>query len=401
MKPRQPQSGFALVVTVLLLGLLLLVVFCLSALSRVGTGIAVGGTYQAQARQHALLGLGRALGELQDYAAEDDALTGMAGITGVPEGPGEVARHWCGVWNRDGEFLRWLSSGSSGAEVPVLTGVDAIALAASGTLGADGADREHVRVLALPVLVNTRDRTAVPLGHYAWWVGDEGVKLSLVLPGLKHGIDELLTLSPDAALLANVLSYEQASWVPTTVSQAVLAGQLRTNFHALGRTHLSWSGPAPVPGRLNVNSSSARYWRGVAASYNRLKAASAPAIGPANFGIWMRDHVTLADTAAGKPANTPYSSVTQFLNSAALAGALGDDQERLLAFGDVMRSWLTVRSDTFRVRAYGESVNPADATRVESTAWCEAIVQRLKDDPGSTQGRFVITYFRWLGPDDL
>ena len=66
-----------------------------------------------------------------------------------------------------------------------------------------------------------------------------------------------------------------------------------------------------------------------------------------------------------------------------------------------MRSWLAVRSDTFRIRAYGDAVNPSDPTKVESTAWCEAIVQRIKDDPASPRGRFVITYFRWLSPDDI
>jgi hypothetical protein len=401
MNPRQRPSGFALIVIVLLLGLLVLVMYGLSVLTRIGTEVAAGGVYQVQARQHALLGLGQAVGGLQQFAVDDEVLTGMAGISGTPEGAGEVARHWCGVWDRNGQFLRWLASGESGVGLPDLTGSDAIVLAANGTLGADGIDREHVRVRALPVVVNGRDGIARRLGHYAWWVGDEGVKLSLVLPEAKQGIDEFLTLAPDAPLLANVLSYEQASWVPASVSQAVLAGQLRTNFHALGRTHLGWAGPALAPGRLNVNSSSARYWRGVAATYNRIKAAPAPAIAPADFGIWMRDHVALVDTGTGRAAYSPYSSIDQFLNGAALAGALGGDNQRLQAFAEAMRPWLAVRSDTFRVRAYGDAVNPSDATRVEATAWCEAIVQRLKDDPVSTQGRFVITYFRWLGVDDL
>jgi hypothetical protein len=39
---------------------------------------------------------------------------------------------------------------------------------------------------------------------------------------------------------------------------------------------------------------------------------------------------------------------------------------------------LTVRSDTFLVRAYGDAVNPATGA-VESRAWCEAMVQRVPD----------------------
>ncbi len=382
-------SGFALIITIVLLALLVLVVYCLSALSRVGTEISASGAYQVQARQHALLALSQAIGALQRDASRDGVLTGMAGIAGIPEGAGQPARHWCGVWDFNGQFIRWLASGEAGPVVPPLTGANSVELVGSGSLGADGADREHVRVLAIPIVVNTHDRTRVRLGSYAWWVGDEGVKLSAVLATGRHGIDELVTLSPDAPALANALSYEQIALVPTTVTSTVLAGQLRTSFHSLGRTHLGLVGATQVPGLLNVNSSSARYWRGVAATYNRLKPASAPSITSASFGTWMRDHITLA------------GSIDLFLGSATLAGALNNNTDTLAAFGEVMRPQLAVRSDTFRVRAYGDAVNPADATRVESVAWCEAIIQRTVGVSGDNQGLLVIVYFRWLGPDDI
>lgn len=400
MKMHHSRAGFALVVTVLLLGLLMLVVYGLSALGRVGMEISASGTYQVQARQHALLGLGEAMARLEREAAGDDRCTGMAGITGISEGANQPARLWCGVWDRNGQFVRWLVSGASGPIVPSLNGPDSLVILGAGALGADGNDHEHIRVLSQPVIVNTRERAGVTLGRYAWWVGDEGVKLSAVLPDEKHGIDELITLPPDAPLLANTLTYEQIGLVPATVSSAVLAGQLRTNFHALGRTHLSLVGGVSLPGRLNVNTTSARYWRGVAATYNRLKPVTAAAIPAAAFGSWMRDHLPLADPAAGKSASAPYASVDLFLNGAALSGALGENSGLQQAFVEVMRPWLAVRSDTFRVRAYGESLNPAGGA-VESVAWCEAILQRVKDDPAGSEGRFIITYFRWLGPEDI
>ena len=67
---------------------------------------------------------------------------------------------------------------------------------------------------------------------------------------------------------------------------------------------------------------------------------------------------------------------------------------------------LTVRSDTFKIRAYGDAMNPADVgvagARPEAVAYCEAIVQRTNDDDPLGHGeKFVITYFRWLGPDDI
>jgi hypothetical protein len=62
---------------------------------------------------------------------------------------------------------------------------------------------------------------------------------------------------------------------------------------------------------------------------------------------------------------------------------------------------LTVRSDTFRVRAYGEAVNPADPSSIEALAYCEAIVQRTPEPMPGFGRRFVITHFRWLGPEDI
>lgn len=79
---------------------------------------------------------------------------------------------------------------------------------------------------------------------------------------------------------------------------------------------------------------------------------------------------------------------------------------------------LTVRSDTFTIRAYGESIDPI-TQQVLAKAWCEAVVQRLPDPvenntlttqnqqeahlikpttPTGTAGerRFQVTSFRWL-----
>ncbi len=393
------QSGFALIITIVLLALLVLVVYALSALSRVGADISASDAYQAQARQHALLALGQAVGALQRDAAADDVITGMAGITGIPDGAGQAARHWCGVWDASGQFKRWLVSGEPAQAMPVLNDANSITVVAAGSLGAESSDREYVRVLTVPVMVTTPDNAVTKEGDFAWWAGDEGVKLSAVLPDKKHAIDELISLPPDAAGLPATVSYEQICLVPSTVTATALAGQLRANFHVLGHRHLG-AGANPS-GLLNVNSTSQRYWRGVAATHNRLKATSAPTVDAAGFATWMRDHLALADPGATKPANGPYRSTDLFLNCAALSGALGQNTTALQSFRDAMRPWLAVRSDTFRVRAYGDAVNPTDSAKVESVAWCEAILQRVKDDPTSPGGRFVVIYFRWLSADDI
>ena len=99
------------VVWVLVLALLVLAVFALSALTKLGSEMSSASAYQTQARQNALLALGIALGELQRHAGDDSRITGMAGITGVAAGQNATTRYWCGVWRDDGSFVTWLTSG--------------------------------------------------------------------------------------------------------------------------------------------------------------------------------------------------------------------------------------------------------------------------------------------------
>jgi hypothetical protein len=83
---------------------------------------------------------------------------------------------------------------------------------------------------------------------------------------------------------------------------------------------------------------------------------------------------------------------------------------------------LSVRSDSFVIRAYGERVNPV-TLETEGRAWCEAVVQREVDfvAPGAAPAgnepedglaalnatnenfgrRFRIVSFRWLSPNDI
>ncbi len=89
---------------------------------------------------------------------------------------------------------------------------------------------------------------------------------------------------------------------------------------------------------------------------------------------------------------------------------------KYLTQADVLSSLgpqLTARSDTFRIRTYGENVNPA-TRQIEGRAWCEAMVQRMPDYVATqaaeatatgvnlTLGRrFQIVSFRWLTADEL
>lgn len=77
---------------------------------------------------------------------------------------------------------------------------------------------------------------------------------------------------------------------------------------------------------------------------------------------------------------------------------------------------LSVRSDSFRIRAYGEKTAPGG--RVLARAWCEAVYERAPDyiseaDPALEKGaqlvpdnrnfgrRFRLVSFRWLAPDEV
>jgi len=86
-----------------------------------------------------------------------------------------------------------------------------------------------------------------------------------------------------------------------------------------------------------------------------------------------------------------------------------------LTSGDIMTAlapYLRTRSDTFVVRTYGESINPA-TQEVTGRAWCEAVVQRMPEpvDPAETNvaapsgsgfgRRFKLISFQWLSPADI
>jgi len=90
---------------------------------------------------------------------------------------------------------------------------------------------------------------------------------------------------------------------------------------------------------------------------------------------------------------------------------------------DVLSSigqYLTARSDTFRIRTYGDAINPVTST-IDARVWCEAIVQRLPDYVEAKNGslgnephedssdqvndrfgrRYQIVSIRWLPPEEI
>jgi hypothetical protein len=219
-------SGFALVVALMLMSFILLLVTGLSTFIQVEVVSSRHSQEQLTAQQNALLGLSTALGELQKTAGRDQRVTARADIRHSD------AAHplWTGVWRSEPpvaftaiqpvpplnagftttpnnhlnestlHFVNWLVSGNEGhpggSDDPSFlpTGSlnaglnggsahDAIYLVGPGTLIGPRSTVDPTSLsgsVAAPVvgLNNTQNRRS---GHYAWWVGDEGVKAK-VLP---------------------------------------------------------------------------------------------------------------------------------------------------------------------------------------------------------------------------
>jgi hypothetical protein len=113
---------------------------------------------------------------------------------------------------------------------------------------------------------------------------------------------------------------------------------------------------------------------------------------------------------------------TQYDNREALAAATIAGAPQWLSQADLLERigpQLSARSDTFTVRTYGESVNPATG-EVQGRAWLEAVVQRdsayvestvhpaipvsalTAGSPSEKFGRrFKVVSFRWLTPTDI
>lgn len=402
----QRARGFALILTLVLLALLMLVVYGLSVLVNLGSRVAAAGVYHMQARQNALLGLDVGLGELARQTRDPARLTGMAGITGLSAHASNRTRHWCGVWNGDGSLAAWLVSGAT--QAITVTGTE-IELVSAGSLGAADANSEPVVAGKLPVVVSEvpgSPGVAVTLGYYAYLVSDEGVKLSAYAPGAPRAA-RVFSTAPDsaavkleqaltthAAKLPQVLSYEQLRLLPLPVDE-LTPSVLQDNFHHVTLTARSVGGAGEQAGLVNVNTNSVLVWRSLLQAYNDTPGVTAPL---APTVVNARGTAIVNGLAAyagpGKNPAGPFRSVSavgDFL--ATIFPATGEPSVAQLM--TALTPLLTVRSDTFRIRAYGEAVNPMDATRNEASAWCEAIVQRKPD------GEFTTLYFRWLGPEDL
>ncbi|MCP5530914.1 MAG: hypothetical protein H7A44_10785 [Opitutaceae bacterium] len=391
--------------------MLVLVTYAISLIGRVDTQVGIAASYQVQARQRAIAGLRIAMANLQ-VAAGGDVITASASIRGL-----SVAYPFLmGIWNPTSTSAlpqNWYVSGnfeSSGpnrityASIPSTT--TAVTLVGSNTVTAN---RDMVRTF----------RVSEGNGGYAFWIGDEGNKASLgfdqtAVPLGGTGIPlqtdprgEVSAFNPTNR--ASIHTWEQ---IPLCAPGA----SLKSRYHAYTGKAFWYTGAGTLQGGLfNVNTTESDAWAAVLRAYNAARSSSEPELAD-SFGNDLTGD--LANTLVGnfsqktgtaKVRSGPFRSVAGFWDSQIVQDSLDELGITTVTQDDirnVIDPMLAVRSDTFRIRAYGDAINPADAgvagATPEAVAYCEAIVQRTnQDDPLGNGKKFVITYFRWLGPDDI
>jgi hypothetical protein len=177
------RGGFALLLTITLLAFAVLLLLSLATLTRIETAVAANAQQAAAARQNARMALQLAIGRLQRFAGPDQRVTARADLQ-----PGAVGNHyWTGVWDAtvpSAVPLTWLVCGN---ETQPLALTPTVAPVVDPT-----PDNDSVWLLLTPVSASTQriKLTRQPIraadlpglsgpqtvGHYAWWVGDEGVK---------------------------------------------------------------------------------------------------------------------------------------------------------------------------------------------------------------------------------
>ena len=183
-----PQSGlacrgFALLITVTLVALVVLLLLSLATLTRIETATATNARRAADARQNALLALHVAIGNLQRFAGPDQRITARADLRPAPVGN----PYWTGVWDATAASrspLTWLVSGNETNPLALTPDLPPVADPALDNESVwllrapAGAAAQRIKLKRQPLgAAGLPGFDGVPVGgHYAWWVGDEGVK---------------------------------------------------------------------------------------------------------------------------------------------------------------------------------------------------------------------------------
>jgi hypothetical protein len=215
------RRGFALLITITLLAFLVLLLVSLAALTRVETQVAANNQTLAQARQNALMALNIAVGQLQKYAGSDMRVTAQAnsldsaannpwftGVWTTETATGKNAETWLVSGNEttadqitpstslnreaaNPEVALALDANGVATNGPASASPNRVMLVGPGSVDTTGTGLAHGGVVVPGVPVEA----TVPgfgsprtIGRFAYWVGDQGVKVSLGNPDLTNAV---------------------------------------------------------------------------------------------------------------------------------------------------------------------------------------------------------------------
>lgn len=232
------ERGFALVITLSLMILLILLAVSLLGLSSIALRTSAASMDQATARANARLALQIAIGALQKAAGPDQRVTATADIFGNgATNPTDPSKNkWTGAWdvtqadtNPDSVTTPvWLVSGAStpsntGA-APTASDISAVCLVGAGSTDTSVPGNQIIVPLQT---INSQGGTN-PDGAYGWWIGDEGVKARVNLSDPNFDLmtkQEWLNRQAAPGVSAiNKLTGLEAVTVDTTLNKAMAKG---------------------------------------------------------------------------------------------------------------------------------------------------------------------------------
>ena len=212
---RETRRGFALVVALSLMAFMLVLVVTLLSLMEVETRSADNSLELEKAREGARMALNMAVGQLQEYAGDDERVTARAEILGSNSEGGnrfkDEARYWTGVWKTSGSsagWPKWLVSWHTPNSEPDPNSLpaDSVLMLLVGAGSGVTDTSNYVYAPGIDVLGKDGNVTS----RIAWWIGDEGVKASVAqLPLNQRANNPSFTSSSSLDSLQTMLTSTQ------------------------------------------------------------------------------------------------------------------------------------------------------------------------------------------------
>lgn len=174
------RSGFALILSLGIMSIILLLVLSLHSIQSVRIKQAEAAIHLAKAKENAKFALYSAISELQKYTGIDQAITTHASILDHNQGSANKKNfynpHWTGVWNPDqknlkASFSRWLVSGTYKQLEDATSSLNKNSI--SLVTGRNQLPDTKAELL------NLKDSFGEITGKQAWWIGDESIKLKV------------------------------------------------------------------------------------------------------------------------------------------------------------------------------------------------------------------------------